>query len=197
MISIPGTVYLSRARLLTALVVFFIGGLMAGELARVVAPPSGLPQPTLRVGTVVNIPEEPTSTHAWVQMVTGEDPIELPLSAGYIPVVGDEVNVLFLATAGSSQGLILSGRAGQAGNLVLNGHFQRSRRMGSSSNNPPYHWTVVTLSGQAPVFNTYLGSSSGLPIAQLYDSPSSGAADHLVYSAAIPVTPGEDITVAA
>ncbi|MEV4417032.1 hypothetical protein, partial [Catellatospora sp. NPDC049609] len=32
---------------------------------------------------------------------------------------------------------------------------------------------------------------------QLYDSPSSGAADHLVYSAAIPVTPGEDITVAA
>lgn len=186
-----GSVVLSRSRLMVALLVFFLGGAVPGQLAQQIANPNGLATPTLRVGTIVGSPEQPTSSYAWVEMADGEDPIQMPLSAGYIPVVGDQVNVLFLAANGSAQGLILSGRSGQAGNVVLNSHFTRSPRLGGSGSNPPYHWSVLTLSGQAPAVTTSLGGSTGLPYVSLYDSPSSGAADHVFYSAAIPVTPGQ------
>lgn len=162
------------------------GSMMAGSIGEQVNPPNAAAQPQLRIGTVLSDPPATAQT-AWVQIFDGGDPVEFPFQTGYVPVAGDSVNVLLLGGANSA-GIILGGRAGQSGNMVLNGNFQRAPALEvPPTNEPPYHWTRYPASGTAAVLCQVPYQSA---MALTMDMSGSAIGDTYAYSAAIPVTPG-------
>lgn len=159
---------------------------MAGGLAQQTNPPNPAAQPGLRIGTVLGSPPATAQT-AWVEIFEGGDPVELPFQTGYVPVAGDSVNVLLLGGANSS-GIILGGRAGQSGNMVLNHAFQRAPALEiPATNEPPYHWSRYLASGTAAVLCQVPYQSA---MALTMDMSGSAIGDTYAYSAAIPVTAG-------
>lgn len=191
---IRGSVLISRQRLLTGLAVaLIVGVLMAGSLARAVASPTGPAQSTIRVGTVVASPA-PTGDVVWVQLDDDGDAHDLPYLSSYIPVAGDEVMVLFLSAPGAMQGLVLGGRSGQAGNLVVNGSMARHPTPTVTGATPPYGWQISNVSGNTAVHGTILSSVYQRPV-MMVASTSGSAADNVAYSAAFAIAPEETIAV--
>lgn len=163
---------------------------MAGELAQQTNPPNPAAAPGLRIGTVLADPP-PTAATVWVRIFEGGDPIELPFQAGYVPVTGDVVNVLLLGGANSA-GLVLGGRSGQSGNLVLNGDFSRLRPLigGVAPVEPPLLWGQYLTTGSGQVV-ALLDAEHQVPVLGLFDNAASGTL--YAYSAPIPVAAGETI----
>lgn len=163
---------------------------MTGQLGEQVNPPNPAAQPALRIGTVLDSPPV-TSTTVWVEIFEGGDPVELPFQSGYVPVPGDLVNVLLLGGANTA-GIVLGGRAGQSGNLVLNGDFTRIRALqgGVVPAGPPHLWGQYLASGTGQVV-ALLQPDHQMPMLGMFDNAASGT--QYAYSAPFPVTPGETI----
>jgi hypothetical protein len=158
--------------------------------------PSGPAQPILRKGTVVASPK-PTATLCWVQFAPGEDPADLPYLNPYVPVAGDEVEVLFASAGVSMQGIVLGGRAGQSGNLVVNGNFYRAPQLIlPTSNTPPYLWERYVASGTAAnvcqiAHGTYQRLMGAVDVAGLISG------DTRMVHAGFPVVTGETLSFTA
>ncbi len=164
---------------------------MTTPLREQINPPNPPAQSSLRVGTVLDSPPATAQT-VWVRVFEGGDPVELPYLAGYVPVPGDQVNVLLLGGA-TAAGIVLGGRAGQSGNLVVNGRFQEAPQFPQpASTDVPYHWTLWTASGQAAIVaGSYDGN--GLRRVLLCQSLAGGAGDNYVISAPFSCEPGETL----
>lgn len=167
---------------------------MTGALAKQINSPTQPAQPGLHVAIVLGDPP-PTATRVTVRIFDDDDPVELPYQAGYTPVPGDQVNVLLLGGATQS-GIVLGGRAGQAGNLVPNSDFGRHAQPQIAATKPPYLWAAHTASGQvATVAGAF--SSEYQRHMMLMAINTGTAGDNYAYSAAIPVTPAETLYVDA
>lgn len=176
-------------RLTNAVLAIFIGGVMTGVLAGQINSPTPPAEPSLRIGTVLASPV-PTADKVSVQVFASGDPLRLPYQTGYVPVAGDLVNVLLLGGS-SSAGIVLGGRASQAGNLVVNGNFYRAPSLDFPPvNAPPYHWFRYVASGNAAVVcqavhQTYQRLTM---VVSAQTGVSSG--DTYAYSSAFPVVAG-------
>lgn len=180
--------------LLAAVALLLFGGPMAMDLPGVIAGPNERGTPVLRVGTVLATPA-PTSDRVTVLLQDGGEPVPLPYLTPYVPVPGDQVSVLYVSGSGNAMsGLVLGGRAGQAGNLVPNSAFLRHAQAQVGVNRPPYLWAHHHASGQlAFVSGTFSGILQRHALTVAINNGVTG--DNYVYSSAIPVTPGETLYV--
>jgi hypothetical protein len=162
--------------------------------------PSGPSDPISRTGTVVAFPVA-TAAIVWVNM-GGPAPVDLPYLTSYVPVPGDQVEVLFRSVNGSMQGIVVGGRAGQSGNLAANGSFYAQRHPSASDLQPPYMWDSYHASGTGnPVlWGAFDPVAHRLAMVQMTNLQN--ADDFYSFSAAIPVNtaadaPGETFNVDA
>jgi hypothetical protein len=162
------------------------GAVSVGAIASKVNPPSGQAQPQLLIGTVVASPA-PTADRVSVRIYDGVDPIRLPYQTGYVPVADDLVNVLLLGS-GNNSGIVLGGRQGQSGNLIVNGNFYRAPALKIPVvNYPPYHWSRYVASGTAsPVCQ--IAHQTYQRLGMIISTPSGAAgSDTSAYSSPFPV----------
>lgn len=149
----------------------------------------------VRTGTVLASPA-PTGSRVSVQ-VDRDGPLlpPMPYLASYVPKPGDLVWVLFAVTPGGSlSGLVLGGKAGQSGNLVMNGNFYQAPQLVlPSANNPPYLWERYVASGTGAnacqaahgVFQRLFGA---------LDIAGNNSGDTRMVHAGFPVVAGETLT---
>lgn len=161
---------------------------------------SGPSDPTSRTGTVVAVPA-PTASLVWVDM-GGPEPVDLPYLNTYVPVPGDQVEVLFRSVNGNMQGLVLGGRAGQSGNLIPNGDFRAQSQLSLATINTPYMWNFYHASGGAAhsfvfgALDSVHTATSGQPV-MIVTTDIQLASDDYAYSAAVQTHPGEKFSVDA
>lgn len=179
-----------RKLIATILVLLIAGGVMS-NLPAAVANPNTAGPPVVRIGTVLATPA-PTATSVAVRFETDGPTHFLPYQAPYVPVTGDQVNVLWYAASGVTMaGIVLGGRAGQSGNLVPNGDFRSVDHLRPASNAiPPHMWSKYTAAGPAAVVSGVLNTQKQRQMLML-DAASSASSDNYVFSAAIPVKPGQ------
>lgn len=175
------------ALLLATLATFSLGGASVG-LADEVNPPNPAAAPVLRIGTVLASPA-PTADKVSVRVFDGGDPLRLTYQTGYVPVAGDVVNVLMLGGS-TTAGIVLGGRAGQSGNLVVNGNFYRSATLDFPAvNNPPYHWFRYVASGTAGLV-CQVAHQSYQRLGMLVAEQTGASSDTSAYSSPFPVAAG-------
>lgn len=171
------------------LAAYLLGGATV-DISGALASATSTPRPLVRTG-IVQADPPPTATLVTVQ-IDGGDTHRLPFQTGYVPVPGDRVNVLLLSGSGASlSGIVLGGQAGQTGNLVVNGDFQRIPPA-SAVNTMPYLWGQYRVSGSTTVIYSLPLPAFMRPVMR-FDSVSETAGENYAYSAPFAVKPGETI----
>lgn len=159
------------------------------RLPEQLAPPTAAAAPVLRVGTVLASPAATAET-CWVD-IFGE-PIELDYLSPYVPIPGDQVQVLLQSASGTMTGVVLGGLSGRSANRVVNGDFRAHPQPDVLTSRLPYTWGQVLISGGAAVVGMYMQTDYQRALAFIGRSVAS-ASDNLVYSAAFPVNEGETL----
>lgn len=179
-----------------AVALLIAGGAMTGSLAELINSPNTQAAPVLHVATVLATPA-PTATEVSVQFTPGGTAHRFPYHHPYVPVTGDHVTVLLLGGSGATlSGIVLGGRSGQSGNLVVNGGFADARQfpLPATSSLLPYHWSQHTASGQTAILAGQYRSKYQRK--QLLFAINNGTAgDNYAVSAAFPVRAGETLYV--
>lgn len=162
---------------------------MSGALAEALASPNAAPAVAARIGIVLASPTA-TATHVTVE-IDGQAH-RFPFQVPYVPVAGDEVNVLLIGGSGTAMtGIVLGGRSGTSGNLVLNPRFEHAPQFPQPiATSLPYHWTHHTASGSAATVAGHFDGSHIRPVLMI-QHVTGLSGDQYVSSAAFPVTPGE------
>lgn len=172
---------------------------MPGEFEDIFGGPDASLGPAIvRTGVVL---ADPPATGAKVSVqVDADGPLlpPMPYLGSYVPKPGDLVWVLFSTSPGGSlSGLVLGGKAGRAGNRVMNGNFQQAPQLVlPTANNPPYLWSRYVASGSAAnvaqiahgIYQRLMGA---------IDAPDGVTGDTRMVHAGFPVTPGETLTFTA
>lgn len=164
---------------------------MTGAIAEALAGPNAPPSVAARIGIVL---ASPAATATDVTVSIDGQAHRFPFQAPYVPVAGDEVNVLLIGGSGSSMtGIVLGGRSGTSGNVVLNPRFEHAPQFPQPiATSLPYHWTHYTASGQAATVAGQFDGSHIRPLLMIQHTTGLSG-DQYVYSAAFPVTPGETL----
>lgn len=170
------------------------GALLGGGAVRAFASDnrSGTREATARTLLGKVVAEPPPSGVAVSVDIPGIGVQQLPYTAPYVPVVGDEVAISELAGGTNVTRVVIAGQSGRSGNLVVNGDFHAVPPL--TSRLLPYMWGHHRAAGRNTEALAMISPTAHKPVAVL----SSGAkleasGDNVLYSAAFPVKPGDVI----
>jgi hypothetical protein len=153
--------------------------------------PAGTAQPVVRTGVVLASPLATGST-VWVRLDEDGDAVELPYLTSYMPITGDIVQVMFQSgQGGTMSGIVLGGKSGLAGNLVINPNFYRGPALDllPSVSAPPYHWFIHHAAGTAALVAS-VPHPSYQKLMMMVQNSGNNTGDLYMYSTAFPVTQG-------